>query len=137
MVLLTSLMNDTTVQMTTPMAVFIAGAWHPKAHPEFRKAVESSAPCARPQVFVANHSKGWHCSWTEQEAFWNHLDENYSDLLRVVLNYEGSGAAELFVIIMMWAVVSLPLHVSGNAYWTKILIEQSFAHLQVSPATII
>ena len=96
MVLLTSLMNDTTVQMTTPMAVFISGAWHPKAHPEFREAVESSAPCARPQVFVANHSKDWHCSWSEQEAFWNHVDENYSNLLLVVLNYEGSAAAELF-----------------------------------------
>ena len=58
MVLLTSLLHDETVNMTTPMAVFIAGAWHPEAHAWFRKAV-LSLEC---RVFVVNHSKDSICS---------------------------------------------------------------------------
>ena len=74
MVLLTSLLHDETVNMTTPLAVFIAGAWHPEAHPQFRKAVLSleagARPTARPTVFVVNHKKDSLRAWSEQQYFW-------------------------------------------------------------------
>jgi len=42
MVLLTSMLEDTSVHFSSPIGVFIAGAWHPKAHYRFGKAVLSS-----------------------------------------------------------------------------------------------
>ena len=97
MVLLTSLMEDTTVHLSKPVAVFIAGAWHPKAHPQFREAVRRQVCAgARPQVFVLNHARDRYCSWSYQQSFWKDFEKNYVDLVLVVLNYEGTAAAELF-----------------------------------------
>ena len=97
MVLLTSLVTDATVQrMHTPMAVFISGAWHPKAHPELRQAILPLDVEARPQVFVVNHSDDYLCSWPEQANFWKKLEQDYSNLWLVVLDYKGSSAADLF-----------------------------------------
>ena len=81
MVLLTSLVTDATVQrMHTPMAVFISGAWHPKAHPQLRQAILPLDVEARPQVFVVNHSDDYLCSWPEQANFWKRLEQDYSNL---------------------------------------------------------
>ena len=96
MVLLTSLMTDKAVQMQDPIAVFIAGAWHPRAHPQFRKAILSLDLRDRPQVFVINHTKDYFCTWPEQDAFWHELKSAYQSLILVVLDYQGSAAAELF-----------------------------------------
>ena len=84
MVLLTSLIHER-VSMTTPLAVFIAGAWHPEAHPQFRNAVLSLGPKARPRVFVVNHKKDSLCAWREQECFWHQLERQYADLVLAVL----------------------------------------------------
>ena len=96
MTLLTSLMKDETVHMRTPMTVFIAGPWHPQAHPQFREAILSLDPWARPRVFVVNHSKDSVCSWSEQESFWHQLEKDYENLILQLLEYQGSAAAEMF-----------------------------------------
>ena len=97
MVLLTSLIHER-VSMTTPLAVFIAGAWHPEAHPRFRNAVLSLGPKARPRVFVVNHKKDSLCAWREQECFWHQLERQYADLVLAVLEYHGSAAPALFAL---------------------------------------
>ena len=82
MVLLTSLMEDTDVHMSKPVAVFVAGAWHPRAHPEFRAAVRAQGFAGtHPQVFVVNHAKDRLCSWWEQKDFWYDFKEKYWNLL--------------------------------------------------------
>ena len=97
MVLLTSLMKDTDVHMSKPIAVFVAGAWHPRAHPEFLAAVRSQGCAgAHPQIFVVNHEKDRLCSWWEQKDFWYDFKEKYWNLLLVVLKYNGTAAADLF-----------------------------------------
>ena len=65
MVLLTSMLEDTTLPTWSSIGVFIAGAWHANAHHCFAKAVVHS-DC---RVLVVNHRKDSLCLWREQEAF--------------------------------------------------------------------
>jgi len=92
MVLLTSMLEDTTFPLWTPIGVFIAGAWHPKAHNCFGKAVVNS-DC---RVLVVNHRQDSLCSWREQDAFWQQLAIEYRGLQLELSSYQGSAAAELY-----------------------------------------
>ena len=109
MVLLTSMLEDTSVLFSTPIGVFIAGAWHPKAHYRFGKAVLSS-DC---RVLVVNHRQDYYCSWREQASFWQQLAIEYRDLQLEVIKVALQLSC-LVLVCMIWAVVLLLLVSSGT-----------------------